>query len=108
MSINITNSNGITKSHTAARLQIELLAANEDVKQMRPEIYFAVDTLLNGEKVAETQWDGANPLILNCEGNPRLEEALKVIQEEIGLQRYAQLTAPVGGFPTPDPNPPSL
>lgn len=94
MSINITNPNQVVNSHTAERLEIDLISANEDVHKMQIKVYFNIDTILEGEKIAETYWDAKNPLIFDCKDNPRLEAAMLVIQEEIGLRRYAQLTAP--------------
>lgn len=90
MPINITNPNNqVAKSHVAERLEINLLSANEDVKQMEIKVYFNVDTLLNNEKIAETYWD-RTPLVFTCEGDPELEAAMFLIQKRIGQYRLKQ------------------
>lgn len=95
MPINITDpQTNITKSHYSERLQINLLTANEVVEDMEIVVYFNIHTLLGDVEVAPKYWDGQNPLILNCKGNPELTEAMKVIQNAIGVNRYLQLTSP--------------
>jgi hypothetical protein len=94
MPINITNqANQITKSHTAERLEINLLSANEDVKLMQLKVYFNVDTFFNNEKIAATHWDNT-PLIFDCKDDPELEAAMLTIQNRIGTKRYEQVTSP--------------
>ena len=94
MPINIIDPvTGITKSHIAERLEINLLFAKEDVKEMQVKVYFNIDTLLGETKVAETYWD-RKALVFDCKNNPRLEAAMAVIQEEIGIRRYEQITTP--------------
>lgn len=93
MPINIKDTKtGITKSHKAERLQIDLASANEVVEDMQIIIYFDIYTLLEDTEVAPKYWDNQNSLTLNCSGNPELTEAMKTIQKHIGIERYEQLT----------------
>lgn len=94
MPINIESPNGISKAHIAERLEINLLSANENVQKMQIKVYFNVETLFEGEKIAETHWDGNNPLTFDCENDPQLESAMLVISNRIGVKRYEQITAP--------------
>ena len=91
MPINIANTNGITRKHTAERLQINLLSANEDVTKMQIEAYFNVSILLGDEELAKT-WD-SQPLIFNCADDEELQRAMEIIQSRIGQKRYEQITA---------------
>lgn len=94
MPINITDpKTNITKSHVTERLEINLLHANEVVEDMQMVIYFNVHTLLGDIEVAPVYWDSQKPLVLSCRGNPELTEAMKIIQNAIGVNRYLQLTA---------------
>lgn len=91
MPIDIRKSNGITYRHVAERFQINnLLAANEQVINMRCEAYFVTSLYLGEEKLTET-WDN-QPLVFDCTDDPELEAAMKVIQNRIGVKRYQQIT----------------
>ena len=94
MPIKITDSDGITTIYTAERLQINLLTAKENVEEMYLEIFFIIETQLsNGKTIGFPHWDN-KPLILNCKGNAELTQAMTVIQNNIGLNRYLELTTP--------------
>jgi len=94
MPIIITDSDNISTINTASRLQINLEVANEIVEDMEIEVFFTVETQLsNGRPIGQPYWD-SEPLKLNCRGNPKLTEAMRVIQEAIGYYRYLQLTTP--------------
>jgi hypothetical protein len=94
MPIIITDSDNICSVHTASRLQINLDIAKEIVEEMVMEVFFTIETQLpNGRTVGQPYWD-IEPLRLTCKGNPTLTEAMRVIQEAIGMQRYLQLTTP--------------
>ena len=94
MPIKITDSNGISTIHTAERLEINLKGTNEIVQLMEIKAYFDVKTELpNGEEVGREYWDSV-PLKFTCENNSQLAEAMRVIQQAIGAERYAQMTAP--------------
>ncbi len=94
MPIITTDSDNILTVHTAERLQINLLAAKENVEEMYIEVFFIVETRLpNGKNVGFPYWD-SKPLILNCKGNEELTNAMTVIQNAIGYYRYSQLTTP--------------
>lgn len=101
MPIIITDSDNVSTVHTAERLQINLAEAQEDVEKMFIEIYFTITTKLpNGRVVGYPYWDN-QALVINCKGNPKLTEAMKTIQEAIGVGRYKQLTEPpLPDFPT--------
>ena len=92
MPVRINKDGGITEDHTAKRVQIEL--ESEDVESFNLEIYFSVDPQLNGASVAPAYLDTSHPLKITCKNNQRLRDALLVIQDEIGIARYAQATAP--------------
>ena len=95
MPIKITDSNGISTIHTAERLEINLKGTNEIVQLMEIKAYFDVKTELpSGEEVGREYWDSV-PLKLTCENDPELAEAMQVIQQKIGQNRYQQMTAPV-------------
>ena len=94
MPIKITDLEGVSSIHTAERLQINLLVANENVEEMYLEIFFIIETqLANGKTIGFPHWDN-KPLILNCKGNAELTQAMTVIQNNIGLNRYLELTTP--------------
>ena len=94
MPVIITDSDNISTIHTAERLQINLLVANENVEEMYLEIFFIIETRLpNGKTIGFPHWDN-KPLILNCKGNAELTQAMTVIQNNIGLNRYLELTTP--------------
>ena len=94
MPVIITDSDNISTIHTAERLQINLLVANENVEEMYLEIFFIIETQLsNGKTIGFPHWD-SKPLILNCKGNVELTQAMTVIQNNIGLNRYLELTTP--------------
>ena len=94
MPIKITDLDGISTLHTAERLQINLLTAKENVEEMYLEVFFIIETQLsNGKTIGFPHWD-TNPLILNCKGNAELTQAMTVIQNNIGLKRYLELTTP--------------
>ena len=102
MSVKIINSNGISTTHTAERLEINLKDTNGVVELMEIKAYFDVKTELpSGEEVGREYWDSV-PLKFTCENDPELAEAMQVIQRKIGAGRYAQITAPV---PAPVENP---
>ena len=99
MPVIVTDSDGISSIHTAERLEINLLTADEIsdkiVTDMVLQIYFNVITKLpNGKEVGQKYWD-EKPLRLDCKNNPQVAEAMRVIQQAIGQARYAQMTAPV-------------
>ena len=92
MPIILTDSDNISTTHTAERLQINLLTANENVEEMYIEVFFIIETQLsNGKTIGFPHWDN-KPLILNCKGNAELTQAMTVIQNNIGLSRYLELT----------------
>jgi len=92
MPIKITDSDNITSVHTAERLQINLLSAGEDVEKMFIEVFFIIETQLpSGKTIGFHHWDH-KPLIINCKGNKELTQAMTVIQNAIGLNRYIELT----------------
>ena len=94
MPIIITDSDNVSTIHTAERLQINLLTAKENVEEMYLEIFFILETQLpNGKTIGFPHWDN-KPLILNCKGNAELTQAMTVIQNNIGLNRYLELTTP--------------
>ena len=100
MPINITDpQTNITKSHYSERLEINLIVANEKVEDMEIVVYFNIHTLLGDVEVAPKYWDGQKPLILTCKGNPELTEAMKIIQNAIGVNRYLQITTPEPEIP---------
>ncbi|HLO51857.1 MAG TPA: hypothetical protein VK211_25835 [Kamptonema sp.] len=93
MPIDISNPNNSKRRDVAERFQIlNLLEAEEQVREMRMEAYFVTSIWLNDEKLSEA-W---NPevLVFNCEDDPELEAAMIVIQTRIGQKRYEQITAP--------------
>ena len=95
MPVIITDSNNISTIHTAERLEINLKDTNEVVQSMEIKAYFDVKTELpSGEEVGREYWDSV-PLKLTCENDPELAEAMQVIQQKIGQNRYQQMTAPV-------------
>jgi hypothetical protein len=101
MPIIITDSDKISTVHTAERLQINLAQAKEDVEQMFIEVFFTIETKLpNGRVVGYPYWDN-QAVRINCKGNPELTEAMKIIQNAIGITRYQQLTEPVDSPPIP-------
>jgi hypothetical protein len=84
MPVIITESENISTIHRAVRLQSELGAAEEDVNRMALLIYFQVESqLLNGKTVGKPYWDLENPLLLTCENDLELAEAMKVIQKKL-------------------------
>jgi hypothetical protein len=94
MPIIIKDSDNISTTHTAERLQINLLTAKEDVEEMYIEVFFIIETQLpNGKTIGFPYWD-SKPLILNCKGNEELTQAMTIIQNNIGLSRYLELTTP--------------
>ena len=94
MPILITDSEGVSTIHTAERLQINLLTAKENVEEMYLEVFFIIETQLsNGKIIGFPHWD-SKPLILNCKGNAELTQAMVIIQNNIGLSRYLELTTP--------------
>lgn len=95
MPIILTDLDKISTVHTAERLQINLLTANENVEEMFIEVFFVIETKLpNGKAIGFPHWDTDQPLIINCKGNEELTQAMTVIQNAIGLNRYLQLTTP--------------
>lgn len=101
MPITLTDSDNISTIHTAERLQINLLPAKENVEEMYIEVFFIIETRLppkngetNGKTIGFPYWDN-KPLILNCKNNPELTQAMLVIQNAIGANRYLQLTTPL-------------
>lgn len=95
MPIIITDSDNVSTVHTAERLQINLLSANENVEEMYLEIFFIIETKLpSGKTIGFPHWDTDQPLIINCKGNAELTQAMTTIQNAIGLNRYLQLTTP--------------
>lgn len=101
MPIDITKSNGVTYRHTAERFEIKnLLAANEQVTNMRCEAYFVTSIYLNSEKLAEI-WDN-QPLVFDCTDDLELQAAMEVIQNRIGVKRYQQITAPKEEIVSPE------
>ena len=106
MPIKITDSDSISTIHTAERLQINLLTAKENVEEMYLEVFFIIETQLpNGKIIGFPHWDN-KPLILNCKGNAELTQAMTIIQNNIGLNRYLELTTPDPITIPPDPIPP--
>ena len=96
MSIKILDTDGVSSIHTAERLEIDLIIAAEVVEKMKLKIYFNIETQLpSGRLVGQPYFDRNNPLILDCENDLELAEAMRVIQRKIGQARYAQMTAPV-------------
>lgn len=96
MSINITDSDGVTSIQIPDRLEADLLKADGNVEDIEITIYFKVKTILpSGKVVGEPYLDTATPLTLNCKENPELAEAMRLIQQAIGLGRYQQMTAPI-------------
>ena len=94
MPVTITDLEGISSVYTAERLQINLLTAKENVEEMYLEVFFIIETQLpNGKTIGFPHWDN-KPLILNCKGNAELTQAMTVIQNNIGLSRYLELTTP--------------
>lgn len=94
MPIILTDLDNISTIHTAERLQINLLTAKENVEEMYIEVFFIIETQLpNGKTIGFPYWDN-QPLILNCKNNPELTQAMTVIQNAIGVNRYLQLTTP--------------
>lgn len=94
MPIIITDPDNISTIHTAERLQINLLPAKENVEEMYIEIFFIIETQLpNGKTIGVPYWDN-KPLIINCKGNEELTNAMTVIQNAIGINRYIELTTP--------------
>lgn len=94
MPIILTDSDNISTVHTAERLQINLLTANENVEEMIMEVYFLIETkLANGKVIGFPHWD-SEPLKISCKNNPELTNAMLVIQNAIGVNRYLQITAP--------------
>lgn len=99
MSVQITDSDGISTIHTAERLEINLLTADKvadkAVEDMVVKVYFNVITKLpSGKEIGQEYWDSI-PLKLDCKNNPQLAEAMRVMQQAIGAGRYAQITTPV-------------
>lgn len=93
MPIDVSNPNGTMRRDVAERFQIlNLLQAEENVKEMRMEAYFVTSIHLGDEKLSEA-W---NPEVLtfDCVDDPELEAAMVVIQNRIGVKRYEQITAP--------------
>lgn len=94
MPITIKDSDNISTIHIAERLQINLLTAKENVEEMDIEVFFTIETQLpNGKTIGFPYWD-SKPLIINCKGNEELTNAMTVIQNAIGLNRYKELTTP--------------
>lgn len=100
MPIILTDSDNVSTIHTAERLQINLLPAKENVEEMYIEVFFIIETQLapkvgetNGKTIGFPYWDN-KPLIINCKGNEELTNAMTVIQNAIGINRYIQLTTP--------------
>lgn len=92
MPIIITDLDKVSTVHTAERLQINLAEVEEDVEKMFIEVYFTITTKLpNGRIVGYPYWDN-QALVINCKGNSKLTDAMKTIQEAIGIGRYLQLT----------------
>lgn len=92
MPIITTDSDNISTIHTTERLQINLLTAKENVEEMYIEVFFIIETQLpNGKTIGFPYWDN-KPLILNCKNDPELTQAMLVIQNAIGVNRYVQLT----------------
>lgn len=94
MPIILTDSDNISTIHTAERLQINLIPAKENVEEMYLEVFFIIETQLSsGKTVGFPYWDN-KPLIINCKGNEELTQAMEVIQNAIGVNRYLELTTP--------------
>jgi hypothetical protein len=86
--------NNISTIHTAERLQINLLTAKENVEEMYIEVFFIIETQLPNGKVIGFPHRDNKPLILNCKNDEELTQAMLVIQNRIGVNRYLQLTTP--------------
>lgn len=91
MPIIVKDSDNVQYIHTAERLEINLVVANEIVEDMKLKVYFNVETKLGDKTIAPTFWD-STPLELTCKDNPELAEAMRVIQQAIGQGRYQQIT----------------
>jgi len=93
MPLKITDSDNISTLHTTERLQANLAAAKEIVEDIIIEVYFTVETRLPSGKLAgQPYWD-SEPLRISCKGNAKLTEAMKTIQEAIGVERNKQQLA---------------
>lgn len=92
MPIILIDNDNVSTIHTAERLQINLLTAKENVEEMYIEVFFIIETqLASGKTIGFPHWD-TKPLILNCKGDEELTQAMIVIQNRIGLNRYLELT----------------
>lgn len=96
--------NEIDELHIAARLQMEL-PESEDPADMQMEIFFWVQPQLKGDNIVPKYWD-SNKLIIKIAEEPRLLEAVQLIQQIIGEWRYQQLTAPPPDIAPVNPLPP--
>ncbi len=94
---------GIREKHTAERLQVMLLLANENVAEMKPEVYFQVQIETTEEQPLGQPYLDSSPLILNPAEDEELREAIELIQLKIGLARHAQLHAPPEESPFQSP-----
>jgi hypothetical protein len=91
MPVTITDSDNILTTHTPERIQANLINSKGVIEDILLEVYFMVDTkLANGKSLGQPYWDG-EPLRLNCRGNPKLIEAMKLIQEAINGERNKQI-----------------
>jgi len=93
MPLKITDSDNISTLHTTERLQVNLAAAKEIIEDIIIEVYFTVETRLpSGKLVGQPYWD-SEPIKINCRGNVKLTEAMRTIQEAIGIERNKQQLA---------------
>ena len=94
MPITIKESDNISTIYTTERLQINLLTTKEDVEEMNIEVFFIIETQLANKKTIGFPYWNSKPLIINCKGNEELTNAMTVIQNTIGVNRYIQLATP--------------
>ncbi|MEG4484861.1 hypothetical protein [Microcoleus sp. D2_18a_B4] len=93
MSVLIKDTDDVTTEHIPDRLEVNLIQAAGNIQDLELKIYFKVKTTLpSGKVVGEPYLDQTNPLLLNCQGDEKLTQAMLIIQRAIGQGRYTQIT----------------